>query len=195
LRPVFRHCVGGGSLATCLPPLCGRREPCDLSSATVWAEGALRPSPRSRSQHVSCVMASWRPSHLLLPLPGVAKNSSLGSTKPTTWHVVSEATCAQWRCLFPSEPLKSRLELSPPAFANRPFRGRRPGNPLRLHPHLSSAACPGHAGLCYASLRAVAAGRRWTLGPSHRRARGAAASGGGQPGGGVKKAFLCPIRQ
>src|SRR5207249_11728547 len=53
-----------------------------------------------------------------------------GSTKPTTGHVVSEATCAQRRCISPLCALTSRLKSSPQAFPNRSSRGPRTGKPL-----------------------------------------------------------------
>ena len=46
-------------------------------------------------------LQSWPPSHLLVPLPVLAKKRSIGLPKPTTSRVASEATCVQRKGVSP----------------------------------------------------------------------------------------------
>ena len=136
--------------------------------------GSLPPLPRKRSSRASYVISIWPPSHLPLHLPVCAKQRSTGSAKPTTSHVVSGATCVQWRCV---SCLKSFEIPSPPAFPGRPFRGRRPRAPLRHYPTPSCGACPAPAkatqhrappGAGLAPRRSGGApARRWARGSIH----------------------------
>ncbi len=87
----------------------------------------------------------------------------------------------------------------PPAFSNRPFRGPRLRDPLRLHITPSCTACPGRALRRYVLLRAaqeelprhaggagIAVGEGWPP---------AAILGGVSPGWEVVNIpFVCPIR-
>jgi hypothetical protein len=126
-RPVFRHCVGGGSLA---PFRCAAVAHC----------ASLRPSPRSRSSPVSCVIASWRPSHLPLPLPVVAKHASR-STKPTpAW---AQRRGARRSGVFRPFALCKAVGNRPPQLFRR--AAPRPSKSLRRSRHPSYAACPGRA--------------------------------------------------
>jgi hypothetical protein len=60
-----------------------------VPSAVVARSGSSPPCPRSRSSRASCVIASWPPSRLLLPLPVLAQTRSIGLPKPTMLRVVS----------------------------------------------------------------------------------------------------------
>ena len=61
-----------------------------------------------------------------------------GSTKPTTGHVVSEATCAQRRGISPLCALTSRLKSSPPGFPQPVVP--RPSHRETPEPHVQAAA-------------------------------------------------------
>jgi hypothetical protein len=110
--------------------------------ATVTHCRSLLPSPMSRLLHASSVISSWRPSHLLLHLPVVAKRYSL-SPKPTPRGVGSSATCAPRRCISPLCACEISFEIplvcnpALPVFPNRPSRGPRAREPLKRSPLLS----------------------------------------------------------
>jgi hypothetical protein len=94
--------------------------------ATVAHCGSLLPSPMSRLLHASSVISGWRPSHLLLHLPVVAKRYSL-ATKPTTRGVGSSATCASRRYISPLCACAIPSEIPPPSFP-------QPGNAPLSYP-------------------------------------------------------------
>src|SRR4029450_9829320 len=78
-------------------------------------------------------------------------------------------------------PLSLYNPICNPACQNRPCRGLRPGQPLKLHPNLSCAACPCRDGPRCALLRAAVAGGR--------SAREGPPGGGGGRGGSAQKGF------
>src|SRR5262249_3928302 len=98
-----------------------------------------------RSLRVSYGISSWRPSHLPLPRPVIAKHSPC-STKYTSRGVVSSATCAARRRLSPLCALAIPWSSSPlPAKTVRPDARAR-GNPYGFslpHPerHVQAARC------------------------------------------------------
>jgi hypothetical protein len=100
--------------------------------ADVMHRGAWPPSPRSRWLHTSYVISSSRPSHLPWHQLAVAKRYTR-STQPTPAR--SRRRCARRDGLSHTcAPVKFRLKSSSPAFPNRPSRGLRAREPLRLLP-------------------------------------------------------------
>ena len=144
--PVFRHCVGGGSLATCLPPLCGRREPCDLYPGV------------GHNTHPASLQAGVRPTSYC-PCPLSPKTLRLGRLSPRhgTWSRRRRAPNGGV-----SSPL-SPLSLFQPAV---PRPAPRRARATRLSPACS--ACPGGAGPRYTLLHAIA---RVAASPRSRRHR------------------------
>ena len=90
------------------------------------------------------LQAGLRPTpHRTCPLS--PRNIRLGRLSPRrhTWSRRRRARSGGMS--HPSERLKSRLKSLPPAFHNRPSRGRRPRAPLRRYPTPSCGACPAPA--------------------------------------------------
>ena len=153
-------------MATCLPPLCGRREarrragrrsrarPCDLPFcrrgslriiAVITQESVIDPHPASPSAGVR------PPSHCPCPLsPGDIRVRR----SPRQCGIVGDGRAATasllpWRldhipfAIAPSEgpALQCHLAFPSRAFPNQPSRGPHPWEP-QLEPHPSWAACP-----------------------------------------------------
>ena len=85
MRPTRGHPLELGKTA-------GARVRPGYGHLSLLLRGALRIHrrlPRNRLSRVSCVISSWPPFHLPLPLPVLVKQRSTGSPKPTMSRVVS----------------------------------------------------------------------------------------------------------
>ena len=167
-------------MATCLPPLCGRREPCDLPFCR---RGALRSIAAITQESVMTRILR----HLTLasvppPIAPARCRQELFAFAEAHVSMGPEATGAPRRCVSPLRACAMPFEIGPPAFPNQPSRGPRTGTLLRPQPHAACAACPDRATPRQSLLCAAAAGSRGVLGPPpaprasssrrRRRARG-----------------------
>jgi hypothetical protein len=139
-------------MATCLPPLCGRREPCDLP---LCHRGSLRII--AAMTHESVMTRILR--HLQLasvppPIDPARYRQEIRAFDEAHASAGSEAKCAPRRCILPLCAVQC------PASSNRPSRGRRPGTSLGRPPHPSCSTCPDRAVPHHASRRAAFAGSR-----------------------------------
>ena len=109
-------------------------------------------------------MARWPPSHLLVHLPGCAKQCSRGLPQPRR-----RAWSRRRRARSGGVSHTSEREI-PPAFPNRSSRGLHPRAPLRRYPTPSCDACPVPAKVALRRTvgAARAVGKAWPWGPPWR---------------------------
>jgi hypothetical protein len=176
-------------MATCLPPLCGRREPCDLP---LCRRGVLRIIAAITHEAVSTRIL-WH-LHLASVPPPIAPARARQETFDwvASAHAIAcglVATCVQRRCVACVGATSARVPSRPPSFP-------RAAPPLAVaSPPPSGGARPAPGGPCCTARRLAlghaggAAAPRWAYGK--RRGRGVGRWGARAPAGGAQVPQKC----